>query len=63
MQRKSDGQAGRSDVLACNPIAETSLACAGVRGTPTLKANPPIVNTVARYFFMVFSFDFRVVNY
>jgi hypothetical protein len=39
------------------------LACAGVRGTPTLKANPPIVNTVARYFFMVFSFDFRVVNY
>jgi hypothetical protein len=56
MQRKSDGQAGRSDALV-DPIAETSLACADARGMLALKANVPRVNTVARYFFMIFSFD------
>jgi hypothetical protein len=54
-QRNRDGQAGNSDLAVCNPISDTSFACAGVSGMPILKANAPKVNTLARYFFITFS--------
>jgi len=54
-QRNRDGQAGNSDLAVCNPISDTSFACAGVSGMPILKANAPKVNMLARYFFITFS--------
>jgi hypothetical protein len=50
-------------VLTCNSIAEISLACTEARGMLALKANAPTADILARYFFMIFSFDLGVVNY